>query len=172
MAVISLEGMKFYAYHGYYPEERIIGGEYLVDVHISTNTRQAAVEDELAATINYETVYLIVEAEMRKSSKLLEQVILRIILGLKYQFSNMSDLEVKVTKLNPPMEGEVASSSLSEAESFASRCGRCSKGNICYGDETCWCNTKELYSKTQENVKEQFGGKCLCKNCLGFFGAN
>ncbi len=169
MAIIALEGMKFYAYHGYYAEERVIGGEYLVDVDISTNTNKAAMSDELAKTINYETVYLIVEAEMRKPSKLLEQVLLRIIMGIKYQFDNIAGLEVKITKLNPPMQGQVASSSLSDSQSFKTKCGRCSRGLLCYGDATCWCNTTELYTKTQENVKEQFGGRCLCKNCLNFF---
>lgn len=169
MATITLEGMKFYAYHGYYPEERIIGGEYIVDVNISTNINKAAMSDELSNTINYETVYLIVDAEMRKPSKLLEQVLLRIIMGIKYQFDNIATIEAKLTKLNPPMQGEVASSSLSDGQSFKAKCGRCSRGMLCYGDETCWCNTKELYTKTQENVKEQYGGNCLCKNCLDFY---
>ncbi len=170
MAVISLEGMQFYAYHGFYEEERVIGGEYLVDIHISTDTTAAAMEDELAYTINYETVYAIVQAEMRKPSKLLEQIIARIVLSLKHQFSTIMNVEVRVKKLNPPLDGQVASSSVEEEHSFISGCGRCGRPFVCYQDDTCWCQSvNDVYSKTAQNLREQFGGKCLCKNCLSFY---
>jgi dihydroneopterin aldolase len=34
MAVIGLEKVRFYAYHGYYEEENIIGGEFELDVFV------------------------------------------------------------------------------------------------------------------------------------------
>ena len=37
MAVIALEGMRFFAYHGFYPEENIIGTNYVVDVYITAD---------------------------------------------------------------------------------------------------------------------------------------
>ena len=170
MIVISLEGMRFYAFHGFYPEERIIGGEYLVDISVETNAKGAVEADELEDTINYETVYEIVELEMKKPSKLLEHVLGRIVKKLKFQFDNIRGLEITLKKLSPPLAGEVASSGVKEVFSFTKKCGRCGKSVVCYGDDTCWCKgVSDIYSKTAESLKEQFGGKCLCKSCLSFY---
>lgn len=170
MATIALEGMQFYAYHGYYEEERIIGGNYLVDVYITAATQKAAATDDLKDTINYETVYLIVEAEMRHPSQLLEQVNQRIITGLKHQFSKMQAVQVRIRKLNPPLEGLVESSSVEDEENFVSSCGRCKKPFICYGDEECWCkNAAVIHPATLDNLRHQFGGKCLCQDCLAYY---
>lgn len=170
MATIALKGMEFYAHHGYYPEERVIGNAYSVDVWITTSTQRAAVTDELSDTINYETVFLIVEAEMRKPSHLLEQVIQRIVMALKHQFANIQAVKVRLTKQNPPLGGQVQSAILEEDLSYVANCGRCKKPLICYGDETCWCHAASvIHPKTLENLRHQFGGKCLCKECLTFF---
>ena len=107
MAMIALEGMHFYAYHGFYEEEQVIGNDYVVDVYIETVFTRAAVDDDLYQTINYETVYLICEAVMRKKSKLLEAVANLIALDIKHQFRNIKELKVRVKKLNPPLGGRV-----------------------------------------------------------------
>ena len=170
MATIALEGMQFYAYHGYYEEERIIGSNYLVDVYITAATKKAATTDDLKDTINYETVYLIVEAEMRHPSQLLEQVNQRIITGLKHQFSKMQAVQVGIRKLKPPLEGLGESSSVGDEENFVSSCGRCKKPFICYGDEECWCkNASVIHPATLDNLRHQFGGKCLCQDCLAYY---
>ena len=52
MGLIAIEGMKFYAFHGYYPQEQLIGTEFLVDVYVEVNTTTAAANDSLSDTIN------------------------------------------------------------------------------------------------------------------------
>ncbi|MCR9289313.1 dihydroneopterin aldolase [Saprospiraceae bacterium] len=171
MAVISLEGMEFYAKHGYYDEETIIGGEYIVDVHIKTNVDKAAVSDDLGETVNYETVYLICKAVMKKPAKLIETVANRIALNLKHQFRNMSELSVKVIKKNPPLGGTVASASIEVDGSYTKKCGRCSRPMLCYGDNSCWCMDTLIYQKTLDQMRGHYGNQCLCKQCLEFFQA-
>ena len=29
---VSLEGVRFFAYHGFYPEEQVLGAEFIVDL--------------------------------------------------------------------------------------------------------------------------------------------
>ena len=58
MSQIALEGMRFYAYHGFYEEEQIIGNNYVIDVYIKTNFSEAAETDDLYKTINYENCLL------------------------------------------------------------------------------------------------------------------
>ncbi|CAN5435908.1 dihydroneopterin aldolase [soil metagenome] len=112
MHKILVEGIKVYAYHGCLEEEGKIGCNYLVDVTMETDFTEAAKTDDLTKTIDYVIVYDIVKAQMAKRSKLIEQVGQRIVDELKKQFSTLKKVEVKVTKLNPPMNGNVENVSI------------------------------------------------------------
>ena len=170
MATIALEGMQFYAYHGYYEEERIIGSNYLVDVYITAATKKAATTDDLKDTINYETVYLIGEEERRHPPRFWGRINQRTTPGLKPHFQKWGAVQVRIRKLNPPLEGLVESSSVEDEENFVSSCGRCKKPFICYGDEECWCkNASVIHPATLDNLRHQFGGKCLCQDCLAYY---
>ena len=61
--------MEFHAFHGFYPEEQIIGCKYSVDLELTLDATHAALNDELQGTINYEIVYKIVRREMEINSK-------------------------------------------------------------------------------------------------------
>ena len=169
MALIALEGMRFYAYHGFYEEERVIGNDYVVDVYVDTVFTKAAMDDDLYQTINYETIYLICEAAMRKNSKLLEAVANHIELGIKHQFKFIKALKVRVKKLNPPLGGRVDVAYVEVEGDFLKKCARCDKPLICYGDNACWCMDTQLFQKTLEQLKAQYGNRCLCKDCLEFY---
>lgn len=127
MAVIALEGMHFYAHHGFYEEERIIGGNYIVDIQIDTNTTIAAATDDLYKTINYETVYRICQSEMRKPSKLLEALAQRIISKISEMFGKKAkNIKIRIKKLAPPLGGRVDAAFI-EIEQGGGR-GRSKKG--------------------------------------------
>lgn len=112
MQKILLEGIKIYAYHGCLEEEGKIGCNYTVDVTMETDFKEAAKTDDLNKTIDYVTVYEIVKQQMAIRSKLIEQVGQRIVDELKKQFPTLKKVKVKVTKLNPPMNGNVESVSI------------------------------------------------------------
>ena len=107
MHKILVEGIKIYAYHGCLVEEGKIGTNYIVDVTMETDFTAAAKTDDLSKTIDYVAVYDTVKAQMAIRSKLIEQVGQRIVDELKKQFVILKKVEVKVTKLNPPMNGNV-----------------------------------------------------------------
>jgi 7,8-dihydroneopterin aldolase/epimerase/oxygenase len=168
MGLITLQGMRFYAYHGFYPEENILGGEYIVDVTLETAFNDAAVQDNLERTANYETVYLICKVEMKKNAKLLETVAARIIMAIKRQFSGIQNVKVTVQKLNPPLGGRVDAAIIETNENFSSSCGKCGKKMICYKDGNCWCGTPSktlLSSPAREAIAKKYKG-CLCDACL------
>ena len=169
MATIALEGMQFYAYHGYYKEERLIGTDYIVDVYIQADVDNAAVSDDLSETINYETIYHICEGVMREPSKLLENVAKRISLGIKNNYWFIQEMKIRVRKLNPPLGGRVASSYVEVDGHFSKKCGRCGRPMLCYADNTCWCMGTSLFQKTLEQLKGEYGNQCLCQECLQFF---
>jgi 7,8-dihydroneopterin aldolase/epimerase/oxygenase len=107
MNKITVEGIRVYAYHGCLEEEALIGANYIVDVLMETDFSEAAKEDDLNKTIDYVIVYNIVKAQMAIRSKLIEHVGQRIVNELKKELKGLIRLEVKVTKLNPPMNGNV-----------------------------------------------------------------
>ena len=105
MAFISLEGMEFYAHHGYYEEERKIGSKYSVDVKLELDLDLAAREDKLEGTVDYEKVYELVSKVMSKEAALLEFLANQIIKILKSKFPEVKKIWVKVGKYNPPIHG-------------------------------------------------------------------
>ena len=105
MAFVFLEGMEFYAHHGYYEEERKIGGKYSVDVKLELDVDLAANEDKLEGTINYEKVYELISTVMSEEVALLEFLANRIIKILKSKFPDVKKIWVKVGKYNPPIKG-------------------------------------------------------------------
>ncbi|MEO1712063.1 MAG: dihydroneopterin aldolase [Bacteroidota bacterium] len=169
MAKIALEGMEFYAYHGYYKEEQVLGGKYIVDVFMDVAVERAAVKDDLSQTVNYETIYLICKTSMKHSSKLIETVAERIALRLKHQFSNIKEMTIRVQKIQPPLGGPVAQAVIEVDGNFQKKCGRCSRPLLCYGDRTCWCMDTQLDQGTLDNLRLQFGRNCLCKQCIQYY---
>jgi len=104
---IEVNGIKLYAHHGCLEEEGLIGGHYTVDVKLHTDFSIAAQNDDLNETIDYVIVNRIVTEEMAIRSKLIEHVGQRIMDRLKKTFSSAIDIELRVTKLTPPINGDV-----------------------------------------------------------------
>lgn len=107
MVTITLTGLEFYAYHGYYEEEQRIGGHYLVDVQFSAPAAKAIQEDDLNGTINYATVYTLVAEEMKIPSRMLEHLAGRIVSTIERSFPGTRQLSVTIHKLNPPLSGKL-----------------------------------------------------------------
>lgn len=105
MGKVSLEGMEFYARHGYYEEERVIGNKYSVDVTLDLDFTEAALDDKLEGTVNYEKVYEIVQEVMSIDANLLEHLAGKMIKALKENFAEINHVQVKVSKYNPPIKG-------------------------------------------------------------------
>jgi dihydroneopterin aldolase len=107
MGQISIEGMEFFAYHGCFKEEQIIGTRFIVDLFMGADTLQAEVSDNLAKTINYQAVYGLVANEMAVKSHLLEHVARRILNRIAGEFPQITSSRIKISKMNPPVGGKV-----------------------------------------------------------------
>ncbi|MFN7117894.1 MAG: dihydroneopterin aldolase [Saprospiraceae bacterium] len=120
MAIIALEGMRFFAHHGFYEEEQIVGGHFVLDVYVEADISGATMTDELyeeadedseedqsPLSVNYETVYLLCKQEMKEPAKLLETVAQRIADRIEGYFENASGVRVRLKKIQPPLPGRV-----------------------------------------------------------------
>lgn len=105
--------MEFYAYHGCFEEEQIIGTWFVVDLFLDTDTSRAEQTDDLQHTINYLEVYQLVKKEMETPSNLLEHVGRRILNAVKDGYPSVNHARIKVRKMNPPLGGKMDFVSLS-----------------------------------------------------------
>ena len=104
--IVSISGMEFYAYHGCFAEEKVIGTRFKVDAVIHCNFMEAAQHDDLEKSIDYQKVYALIKEEMAIASHILEHVCFRIIKRLKKQFSEILKCKITVYKLNPAIGGK------------------------------------------------------------------
>lgn len=107
VTTVELLGMKFRAYHGCLESERSLGNDFVVDLHFEYDATAAAQSDDIADAQDYSLVYDIVKREMDRPSNLLENVAYRIKSSVQKSFPGISSLKVEVSKLNPPVDGEV-----------------------------------------------------------------
>ncbi len=112
MAEIKIEAMKFYAFHGCFDEERVVGTHFEADCTIEVDCSQAAQTDNLSYTINYQEVYQLIKQEIEQPSALLENVAYRILSSLKQHYSQADNITIEIKKLNPPLGGKIKSVSV------------------------------------------------------------
>jgi dihydroneopterin aldolase len=106
MTTVALEGMKFYAFHGYYPEERKVGNDFILDVYVDI-PRFDSLDDNITDTVNYEEIYQICQLHMDKKYKLLETIALNIGEDIKKRYDQIAEVRIKIAKLGPQLGGVV-----------------------------------------------------------------
>ena len=110
MGKIIIEEMEFYAFHGHYKEEQIVGNRFLVDLEMETSLDRAAESDQLKDTVNYQRAYQIIKDEMRKKkSNLLENIGKRILDALYAELTGIEKVTLRIRKMHPPMGGPIRS---------------------------------------------------------------
>ncbi len=110
MGIIKIEGMEFYAFHGHYEEEQIVGNRFLVDLQLETDMTRPAESDNLEDAVNYQVAYRLVKQEMKKQkSNLLEHIARRILDAVYQELDGISSATVTIRKMNPPMGGPIKS---------------------------------------------------------------
>jgi dihydroneopterin aldolase len=112
MGIIRIEDMEFYAFHGHFKEEQIVGNKFLIDLEIETDLEAAGISDKLEDAVDYTIACRVVKQEMEKKSKLLENIAKRILDALYLNIRNIKKATVKIKKMNPPVGPRVGSVSV------------------------------------------------------------
>ena len=100
---IYLSNLRFRAYHGVLPQERVEGNDFIVSIRLTYDFGKAMETDDVADTLSYADVYQLVQQEMQQPSNLLEHVVGRIGKRLLAEFPLIKAIDLKLTKVNPPM---------------------------------------------------------------------
>ncbi len=109
MGLIRIEDMEFYAFHGHYREEQIVGNRFLVDLEIETEMEKSGKSDKLEDATDYQIAFRTVKTEMEKKSFLLENIATRILDALYTNLPGITKATVRIRKMNPPMGGNIGS---------------------------------------------------------------
>jgi len=104
---IELSGMEFFAYHGHFDEEQIVGNLFIVDFTANMDFSKVMMSDSLFDAVDYQELYKIISEQMSIPSKLLENVAYRIMEGVKQRFPQISGATVSISKINPALGGKV-----------------------------------------------------------------
>jgi 7,8-dihydroneopterin aldolase/epimerase/oxygenase len=112
VGIIEIEEMEFYAYHGHYEEERVVGNRFLLDLRIEADCDKAANSDRIKDALNYQVAYKIIREQMLKKSHLLENIAKRILNALYDNIEGIQKATIRVRKMNPPMGGQIKSVSV------------------------------------------------------------
>ena len=107
MGKIKLKNIRTFSYHGCLIEESKIGSNYRVDLEVKTNLKKSCLSDDLKDTVDYVLLNKIVEEEMAIRANLLENVAQRIVDRAFKESPTVTKIKVAVSKLNPPIGGDV-----------------------------------------------------------------
>ena len=100
---IFIDQLRLHAYHGVMEQERRVGADFQVDLRVGYPLARAMESDEVDDTLNYAALYALVEQQMQQPSRLLEHVAGRIVKAIEKTFPEVMSIDLKLTKLNPPM---------------------------------------------------------------------
>ena len=117
MGIIKIENIRVFAYHGCLTEESKIGSDYRVDIEVEANLQTSALSDKLSDTVDYVFLNRVVKEEMSTPSHLLETVAKRILQRVFLEDRLVETATVWVSKLNPPIGGDVERVTIKMTES-------------------------------------------------------
>ena len=113
MVKVALQGAEFFAYHGFYPQEQLLGTRFVVDIEVVFENAYDFNDDKIANTVNYEELYLIAKTEMQHTRKLIETVAQGIIDGITGKYDYVKVASVTIKKAHPALGGPVQNSVVS-----------------------------------------------------------
>ncbi len=106
MGSVRLINAVFYAHHGVMKEEHRIGGRFEVDVNMEVDFDDAARQDDLGLTVDYEAIYKVVKRIVTENNfYLIEKLAYLIANEVLESYEIVHGVEVTVRKPNPPVGG-------------------------------------------------------------------
>jgi dihydroneopterin aldolase len=107
---VFVEGLRLHAFHGHFPHERDYGQMFEIRLDLALDLVEAAVRDDLKATVDYGKV---VETTRRvfcgPPRKLVEAAAYDVARALLDEFPRLAGVVVRVGKIAPPIAATLGS---------------------------------------------------------------
>jgi len=100
---VQLHDLEFFAFHGLYDEERIVGNKFIVNLEVVIDefSEFKTIED----TINYVSLYELIKLKMNQPVKLLEILATQIIEEVHLLNNKINSVSISIKKVSPPIKG-------------------------------------------------------------------
>ena len=102
MALITVEGIRLYAYNGHLPEEAKLGSHFIVNVWVTADTSEVEKTADLNDTVDYAKIISIVKEQMAIRSDMIEHLTKRIVDAI-LPLNKVQKVKVEVEKIQPPI---------------------------------------------------------------------
>ena len=103
MGLITVEGIRVFAYHGHLPEEAVLGGHFIVNVWVEADTVEVEKTDDLKHTVDYVKIIAIVKEQMAIRSDMIEHPAKRIVDAI-LTLNKVQKVTVELEKVLPPID--------------------------------------------------------------------
>jgi dihydroneopterin aldolase len=114
---IELKGLRFFAEHGMYAEERKVGNQFEIDLEVACKVPKHVITS-MEETVNYVEIYRIVEERFSEYKNLLETCAMEICEALHEHFSEIKRVSISIKKINPPITNFTGSVGVSYSTKF------------------------------------------------------
>ena len=103
MGLITVEGIRVFAYHGHLPEEAVLGGHFIINVWLESDTVEVEKTDDLKHTVDYVKIIAIVKEQMAIRSNMIEHSAKRIVDAI-LTLHKVQKVTVELEKVLPPID--------------------------------------------------------------------
>jgi len=103
MGLITVEGIRVFAYHGHLPEEAVLGGHFIVNVWVTADASEVGKTDDLNDTVDYVRIIEIVKEQMAIRANMIEVPAKRIVNAI-LPLHKVQKVKVEVEKIQPPID--------------------------------------------------------------------
>ena len=114
---ILLEGLSFYSFHGLYPEEKRLGGQFIVDAKFQFSAPSAVI-NSIDQTPDYSAIYELIKQSMHRPTELLATLAMHMIEEIHLKFPIIEKAEISIRKIQPPIVGFKGSVAVKYSKTF------------------------------------------------------
>jgi len=119
MLTIHLSNLSFHGFHGLYEEEKIIGGDFLVDADIDMDEPLSLIKS-LHQSLNYVEVYECIKKSMDHPTPLIETIAMEIAENILSLSLSIQNVKITIKKVSPPIINFIGQVGISYSKSRAS----------------------------------------------------
>ena len=110
---IELTGLAVFAHHGVFEHERVHGQEFIVDLIVEFDMRVAAASDDVADTVDYGALALLVAEQVRRDPVNLLETVAERVASAVLNDQRIDAVAVTIHKPQAPIETAFADVSVS-----------------------------------------------------------
>jgi len=106
MYLIRMKNCAFFARHGVFDEEEMLGQRFYVDAALTVDPGRALEDDSIEGTVDYGIAFQVIEKIITGERRfLIEALALEVAKALTLRFPQITRAEITVRKPNAPVPG-------------------------------------------------------------------